>query len=124
MANTLVTTTGAKAPSKGTRQMARQYRRKSHPPSPSHNEDPTTEAKVSEVVSGEDAPQDDVAEENERGTQVCDGPTAGYRDGPDGTIVTADFPDGRLPEGWHDYPDRQPWRSVHEPESLSPKVAT
>lgn len=35
-----------------------------------------------------------------RGFHAADGLAAGYRDGPDGTIETADFEDGWLPKGW------------------------
>ena len=32
------------------------------------------------------------------------GATTGYRDGPEGTIETADFPGGVLSKGWNDTP--------------------
>lgn len=35
---------------------------------------------------------------------VANGPTTGYRDGPNGTVHVADFPDGRRLDGWHDNP--------------------
>ncbi len=38
------------------------------------------------------------------GTQICDGPSTGYRDGPDGTIEVMDLPTGWLPGGWVDTP--------------------
>lgn len=39
-----------------------------------------------------------------KGRHICNGETTGYRDGKDGTVETCTFPDGWLPEGWHDTP--------------------
>ena len=38
------------------------------------------------------------------GTQICDGPTTGYRNGPNGVVETRDFKDGFLDAGWFDNP--------------------
>lgn len=37
-------------------------------------------------------------------TPIANGPTTGYRDGPNGTVETANFQDGVLPDGWLDSP--------------------
>lgn len=38
------------------------------------------------------------------GTRVCDGPTTGYRNGPNGVVEMMGFKDGVLPAGWFDNP--------------------
>ncbi len=58
---------------------------------------------VSTETPGEPAPP---PKPKRQGTQVADGPTTGYRDGPKGSglICCADFLDGFLPKGWQDTP--------------------
>jgi hypothetical protein len=97
--------------------MARK-RKRAHKPNGTFNADnpktPENEAYVPQVAKVVDSSfNDEVLEPKStatltvkvgKGQQICDGPTTGYRDGPDGTIETANFKDGWLPGGWHDNP--------------------
>lgn len=67
-----------------------------------------------QVTTARIAPDPDPAQAE----PVKNGPTTGYRDGPDDTIETADFVDGVLAKDWYDTPAKCENVKHYDPNKL------